>query len=208
MRAFSALIVRILSFYSTVLLAAETDLASLPVELKAHVAPNTVPIFFAKADLNGDTREDAILVLEAQPQPQPQPPQQDPEAYVEGNPRILLILISNAEGVLVEAKRSAKLVYCSTCGGVMGDPFQGVEAGLKTFSVSHYGGSSWCWTADYQFNYSRKDQTWQLVRVEESSFHASVPDKVEHKRYTPPKDFGKIDIADFDPEHWKGQGLR
>lgn len=204
MRAFSVLIVGILSFYSTVLLAAETDLASLPVELKAHVAPNTVPIFFAKADLNGDTREDAILVLEVQSQP----PKQDSETDVEGNPRLLLILTRNAEGVLLEAKRNAKLVYCSSCGGVMGDPFQSVEAGLKTFTVSHYGGSSWRWTADYQFNYSRKDQTWQLVRVEESSFHASVPDKVEHKRYTPPKDFGKIDIADFDPEHWKGQGLR
>jgi len=25
---------------------------------------------------------------------------------------------------------------------------------------------------------------------------------------TPPKHFGKIDIADFDPENWKNQGKR
>jgi len=28
-------------------------------------------------------------------------------------------------------------------------------------------------------------------------------DKVETHVYTPPKDYGKIDIADFDPENYK-----
>ena len=90
----------------------------------------------------------------------------------------------------------------------MGDPFQGVEVEPKTFTVTHYGGSAWRWSVDYKFAYSRKDDTWQLVKVEESSFHASAPDKGENKTHTPPKDFGKIDFADFDPEKWKNQGPR
>jgi hypothetical protein len=91
---------------------------------------------------------------------------------------------------------------------MMGDPFQGVEVGPKTFTVSHYGGRAWGWSVDYTFNYSRRDNTWQLVRVEESSFHAFEPDKIKRAVYVPPKHYGKIDIADFDPDNWKGQGQK
>lgn len=175
------------------------DVSQLPAELGAFVESGTQAIYFAQSDLDGDQRLDALLVLEPVTQPK------DAE-FVEGPARTLLLLRRGPNGQLRVAKRNDKLVYCATCGGVMGDPFQGIEAGLKSFRVSHYGGSSWRWTADYQFNYSRKDDTWQLVRVEESSFHASDPDKLKQRVYTPPKDFGKIDLADFDPEHWKGQG--
>jgi hypothetical protein len=117
-----------------------------------------------------------------------------------------LILVRHPGGALKEVKRNDRVVYCSTCGGMMGDPFQGVQAGPKTFTVSHYGGSGWRWSVDYTFKYSRRDNTWQLVRVAESSFHASAPDQGKTAVYTPPKYYGKIDIAEFDPEHWKGQG--
>ena len=90
----------------------------------------------------------------------------------------------------------------------MGDPFVGIEASAGTFTVMHYGGSSWRWSSNVRFNYSRKDKAWQLVRVETSSFHTADPDKEKVEVATPPKDFGKIDFADFDPEDWKGKGPR
>src|SRR5207247_155192 len=105
-----------------------------------------------------------------------------------------------ADGKLSLAKRNEKVVLCSQCGGVMGDPFQGVTVGPKTFSVSHYGGSAWRWSNEYKFNYSMRDKTWQLVRGEDSSFHASDPKNEKTNVYIPPRDYGKIDIADFDPE--------
>ena len=55
-------------------------------------------------------------------------------------------------------------------------------------------------------DYSRKDKAWQLVRVEEENFNANDPDKGTTKVFTPPKDFGKIDFRDFDPEDFKGKG--
>jgi hypothetical protein len=89
---------------------------------------------------------------------------------------------------------------CSECGGMMGDPFAGVTVRTNTFTVNHYGGSAWRWTADYKFNYSRIDKTWQLVRIEKTNFHAADQKKtLERNVMTPPKDFGKVDIADFDP---------
>jgi hypothetical protein len=173
---------------------------ALPQELRPFVEPGTKAIWLAKADLDRDGREDAILVLERLARTS--------EDGLEERQRPLLIVLRQADGSLRVAKRNDRVVMCSDCGGVMGDPFQGVEAGPGTFTVSHYGGSAWRWTEDYRFNWSRKDRTWQLVRVEETSFHTMEPDKVERHVATPPKDFGKIDFADFDPSDWKGRGPR
>jgi len=173
----------------------------VPPEVMPFVAQGTRPLSLAGADLNGDGLQDFVLVLERQKE-QPS----DPD--IEDRQRSLLILVRQPGGALKEVKRNDRIVSCSTCGGMMGDPFQGVQVGQKTFTVSHYGGSAWRWSVDYQFNYSRRDNTWQLVRVEERSFHASEPNKVKTAVYTPPKHYGKIDIADFDPEHWKGQGQK
>ncbi|HWJ95714.1 MAG TPA: hypothetical protein VNT33_13375, partial [Telluria sp.] len=131
----------------------------------------------------------------------------DDPAEEEGK-RILKIAIRSPDGALKVAKESHKAVLCRSCGGMFGDPFAGLTASNRTFSVNHYGGSAWRWSANYTFNYSRRDNTWQLVRVDESSFHASEPEKQTSKSYRPPRDFGKIDITTFDPEHFKGVGAK
>ncbi len=40
------------------------------------------------------------------------------------------------------------------------------------------------------------------------SYHTSEPDKTEIDIQTPPKHFGKIDIADFDPENYLKKGRK
>lgn len=72
----------------------------------------------------------------------------------------------------------------------------------------HYGGGSWRWSTNFTFGWSRRDQSWQLVGVESTSFHASEPDKVDPKIETPPKDFGLIDLGEFDPEDYLGRGKK
>jgi hypothetical protein len=89
-----------------------------------------------------------------------------------------------------------------------GDPFQGVSVRRNTFTVDHYGGSAWRWTNAYTFNYSRVDKTWQLVRVVSHSYHTSDPNKMKTRTHTPPRHFGKIDLADFDPEHYLKKGVK
>ena len=98
--------------------------------------------------------------------------------------------------------------HCSTCGGVMGDPFTGIEVGPKTLTVVNYGGSGWRWSADYRFDYSRRDNASQLVRVTESNFHASDPNVARTTVRRPPRDFGKIGFASFDPKTLQDQGRR
>ena len=180
---------------------AQDEELKVPAEVQPFVAAGTKAIAVEAADLNGDGRGDFVLVLEREN------PAKDADDFPQ-NERPLLILLRGDDGKLSEAKRNERVVMCSRCGGVFGDPFEGVVAGRNTFTVMHYGGSNWRWAYSYKFNYSRMDKTWQLVRVEESEFHTSAPDKMKTRVFTPPRDFGKIDIADFDPENYKKASKR
>lgn len=174
----------------------------VPTEVRPFVEVGTLPIAVEQVDLNGDARMDVLLVLEKQ-----KAAASDPD--IEEGQRPLLILVRERRGALTLRKRNEEVVYCSSCGGAMGDPFVGVKTMGTAFTVQHYGGSAWRWSAEYTFRYSRRDDTWQLTRVELRSFHALDPDdSVEVNVYEPPKDFGKIDIVDFDPDDWKGRGAK
>ena len=175
---------------------AQRESVKVPAEIRLFVEKNSKPIALESADLNGDGVKDFVLVLEREN------PKTD-EGDFPVNQRPLLILMRGSDKKLSEVKRNEQIVMCSQCGGVFGDPFEGVTVGLKTFTVNHYGGSNWRWTANYKFNYSRIDNTWQLVLVDKSSFHTSKPNKVERKMMKPPKDFGKVDIADFNPADYE-----
>lgn len=182
-------------------IAAQESELKVPAEVATFVESGTKAIALEKGDLNGDRREDFILVLEKE-----NPAKDENDFPV--NQRPLLILLRGADGKLTSAKRNERIIMCSQCGGVFGDPFAAVIAGRNTFSVEHYGGSNWRWQYSYKFNYSRVDKTWQLVRVEESHFHTSDPNKGKTKIYTPPRHFGKIDIADFDPENYLKKAVK
>jgi hypothetical protein len=185
--------------------AAGQEELKVPDEVQPFVEAGTKAIAVEAADLNGDGRGDFVLVLERE-----NPAKDENDLPV--NQRPLVILVRGADGKLTAAKRNERVVMCSRCGGVFGDPFEGVVAKRNTFTVMFYGGSNWRWAYSYRFNYSRVDQTWQLVRVEETDYHTSDPDKMKSKVFVPPRDYGKIDIADFDPEHYKrpskGRGRR
>src|SRR6185436_8160023 len=177
-----------------VVMAQEKDL-KIPAEVVPFVESGTKAIALEKADLNGDGAEDFVLVLEKEK------PAKDADDFPVGQ-RPLLILLRGADGKLTAAKRNDRIVMCSSCGGVFGEPFEGVIAKRNSFSVEHYGGSAERWKFSYKFNYSRIDKTWQLVRVDEIHYHTSNPNKMNAKIYTPPKHFGKIDVADFDPDDY------
>lgn len=177
------------------------DSNALPANVQTFVIPGTRPIALEAADLNGDGLKDYILVLEKQ-----KAASEQFETNEEQRP--LLILIADSTGALKKVKQNNKIVFCVTCGGIMGDPFVEVVAKKNSFTVYHYGGSSWRWAVNYKFNYSKRDNTWQLVRVASEHYHSGNPSEAEKSVSTPPTNYGKIDIQDFDPEHWKGVGKR
>jgi hypothetical protein len=177
--------------------AAAQEAVTIPDEVKRFVEKNTVPIALETGDLNADGRKDLILVLsEIVPENAP---------YEEGaGERSVLVLIRDEKGSLTAAARNDLVAMCRNCGGVFGDPFAGVTIRSTKFTVSNYGGSNDRWAYSYTFGYSRRDRTWQAVRVEESHFHALDPKRTMRTRiYTPPKNFGLITFADFDPGNFQ-----
>jgi hypothetical protein len=161
--------------------------AAPPAELKRFVEPGTRLASFDTADLNGDGTQDYLVILQRKD---------------EDGTRPLLIIGRDKRGALTLLKRNDLIVGCEHCGGLMGDPFEALEVRDKGFTVSSSGGSSDRWSNSFTFAYSRRDNTWQLVRAEVSSNSAHDPDSFKKNVYRPPKDFGKIDIADFDPDHY------
>jgi len=186
----------------TPLIAAAQDGVPVPDEVKPFIEKGMVAKEVENGDLNGDGTKDYILVLEK--------PFPEEKTYDEAGDakRPTLVIVRDASGKLSLAARNDEVAYCRNCGGVMGDPFQGVEISGTGFTVSNYGGSAWRWSNAYSFKYSRRDNTWQLTRVEESSFNSLEPDKGKNTTYTPPKSFGLINFADFNPESFKGKGKR
>lgn len=171
-------------------IAGQDDGVKIPDAVKPFVEKGKTALALETADLNGDGFADFVLVVE-----------NTGAANREGSDdiRSLLILIADRTGKLKLAKRNDKVVYCRSCGGVFGDPFAGLTVKRNSFTVDNYGGSNWRWSDSYTFNYSRIDQTWQLVKVTKETFNATNPKEFKTKVRTP-KNFGKVDIADADPD--------
>jgi len=173
--------------------------AAPPPEIVPFLSAGWSMLALESADLNGDGSEDRLLVIEESAT--------DADPTAEGA-RALLVLIGDGKGAFKEAARNAEVVYCRTCGGVLGDPFAGIEATRKGFTVHNYGGSRERWGYDYRFGYSRRDNAWQLVGVTETLLDTFQPDTATTRNYAPPKDFGKIDLRDFKADEWLGEGPR
>src|ERR1044072_9884730 len=123
--------------------AARQGELQIPPEVRPFVEEGTKAIALEAADLNGDGRGDFVLVLERE-----NPAKDEDDLPV--NERPLLILVRGVDGKLAEAKRNERVVMCSRCGGIFGDPFDGVIVARNTFTVLLYGGSAWRWAYSYK----------------------------------------------------------
>jgi hypothetical protein len=181
---------------------AQNDEIKVPADVKPFVEKGKIPIALETGDLNVDGRKDYVLVTSEFVA--------ENAAWEEGaGERSVFILIREADRSLRLAGRNDLVVLCKNCGGVFGDPFAGVRVQGTSFTVDNYGGSNDRWSYSYTFGYSRRDKTWQLTRVVDESFHALDPKHTMKRRvYTPPKSFGLIAFADFDPDSFLRKGKK
>ena len=166
---------------------------AIPEELSPFVPAQSHVVTYKAADLNGDGLSDYVLISES-------------DAEANKGERSLRLITRQSDKSLKLVKENNKVVLCATCGGVMGDPLDAVTAKSRLLMVRHQGGSNTRWVNNVSFGYSHVDNTWQVTRIDEGTWSSVEPNKITRVRFTPPKDFGKIDIADFDPENYKGVG--
>lgn len=191
MKTFSKSAILIILWLAPISSLAQNAELKIPPEVEVFIAKEMKAIALETADLNGDGTTEFLLVLEKS---KSQPTDDNAD-----DSRSLLVIVRDRQGKLKLAARNEKIVYCRSCGGAFGDPLDGVEANRKSFVVYNYGGSWQRWGDYYQFNYSRRDRTWQLVLVQKTNYDSHNPEKVKTMTLTP-KNFGRIDINDFDPD--------
>ena len=86
--------------------------------------------------------------------------------------RTLLILEKTVSGYRQMAINK-ELILCKSCGGIFGDPYNGVTLKGNVLSISNYGGSAWRWSENYTFRYQNSD--WQLIGATYQSYWTNAP---------------------------------
>ncbi|MEM7368614.1 MAG: hypothetical protein AAF587_08410 [Bacteroidota bacterium] len=145
----------------------------------------------ASGHLNMDSIIDMILILKKDGEETSSEPVDHPEE------RPLLLLLGQANNQFRLATQNKQTVYCVNCGGMMGDPYQGLVIKDGYFSVEHYGGSGLRWSRIITYRYDPKEKHWFLHRDGGESFQVRNPDDVDTYMRTK-KDFGTVRFEAFD----------
>lgn len=164
------------------------DNENLTEELKAFIPEGYSYLGHKYGDLNkDDLQTDAILALKNNQE----------ENSTEELLRPLLILSRQADNSLQLEGRNDNVVYCSACGGTMGDPFQDIAIKNGFFSVEHYGGSRFRWFSVTTFKYDPAKKDWFLHKQGTETTDSLDPDQKETASLST-KDFGLIAFKDFE----------
>ncbi len=145
-----------------------------------------------RGDLNRDEYPDMILIASIK--------EEDSISHSVDSTifRPLIILLGQPDGSLKQVARNDHVVYCASCGGMMGDPY--VQTVIKDgyFSIEHYGGSSYRWGMTITFKYIPAERNWYLHRIGEMTFTVDDPDGTMKETGQTTKDFGKVRFEEYD----------
>ncbi len=164
---------------------------ALPASIRQALPQGYQVLAAERGDLNRDARPDWVVVLRR--------PDEQKTSDVVDHPtrRPLLLFVGGAGGTYTLAARADNAVYCVDCGGMMGDPFQGITIKNGYFTVEHYGGSGQRWTRFITFKYDPGTRTWLLHRDGGEHYSAFDPEHGSTSMKTS-KNFGRVPLARFD----------
>ncbi|HYF81528.1 MAG TPA: hypothetical protein VEB00_00665 [Clostridia bacterium] len=111
-----------------------------------------------EGDLNKDGISDVAVVVEGI------------STSEEAAPRMLIIALGNEDKSYSLSIKAEKTILRADEGGVMGDPFMGLEIDRGSLLINHYGGSAWRWSNTYRFRF--QDDGWYLIGATKDWFHA------------------------------------
>lgn len=155
---------------------------------KRFIPKGFVLLDSASGDLNKDGHKDLIMILKSSLE------ETKPESL-----RPLLILHGTKDKTYTLAAKNEHVVYCSSCGGVFGDPYDDMVVKNNYFSVQHYGGSNWRWTRIITFKYDLKTKTYVLHKDGGESFHTNEPEKTTITFYNK-KEYDKLLFINYSNE--------
>jgi hypothetical protein len=182
---------------------------SIPDELKPFIMPGYEVLDVVKGDLNNDKKQDYLLVLKTVGEDTFSFDNTDWDAH-----RPLLVITRQANGTLKTAAVNNELIFCKNCGGVMGDPYQGLMIKPGEFTADLYGGSSWRWAESFTFRYDAVKKNWFLQTHKSTSFQSGDPEKTMSESVIRRSEIGDISIDKFTPHYnadsstWKVKAVK
>lgn len=153
--------------------------------LGSFVPKNYAILDTVSGDLNLDAYPDMVMILNIRS-----------ETDTSDADRPLLILEGISKGKYKLAGRNDHIVFCASCGGVFGDPYQAVTIEKGSFSVMHYGGSTIRWTQNITFSYQAATGKFILHCDTGESFNATNPGKVK-KIKNQKENWDKVSFEEF-----------
>lgn len=168
----------------------------VPDELNPYIMPGYVVLDVVKGDLNRDKLDDYLLVLKTAGEDSISFDNPDWDAH-----RPLLLIIRQANGTLRMAAMNNELILCKHCGGVMGDPYQGLTVKPGEFTADFYGGSSWRWGEGFTFKYDAAKKNWFLQTHKSTSFQSGDPDNTTTASVITRTEIGDISLEKFTPQY-------
>ena len=160
---------------------------TLPQEATRFVLPGYEMLDYVTGDINNDSRPDALLVLK----------QKGEDTMDADLNRPLLILSRDKNGKLKKAVQNDSAILCYHCGGIFGDPYEGIEIVKNGFEIHFYGGSSWRWANQYTFSFYPQKNTWLLTRQFDLSYHNTEIDETQEETTIEKEELGDIPFASF-----------
>lgn len=145
-------------------------------------------------DLNLDTYTDMLVLLHKRDEQD----SVDEESGRSAKRRLLVLTGVQSGDTYKLAAQSDSAVYCYACGGMMGDPYQGLVIKNGYFSIELYGGSAERWERTITFKYAAADSTWYLHKDGHISYNVNDEAQKKNAKIYTVKNFGKIPFTTFD----------
>lgn len=157
------------------------------VTIESFVPPTYKIRASAKADLNRDSVEDVVLVLEHRAL-----------TFANQSRRVYVLTGIAKTNQYRVADGGDNVGLCAECGGATGgDPFNAVTATTGKFTIEQIGGSKERWHFDITFEYDATAQKWFLERV------VSNKNKNNKQTIKTTIDLGKVALADYNVDRDK-----
>ena len=164
-------------------------------ELSAFLPPGTSLRLAERGDIDGDGDQDAVIVLETG------------DGDAARQPRPLLLLHRDADGRLQRAIESPRAISCRRCGGMIGDPLQGIRIAPGALTLRFEGGSREMWSSEFEFTPAPGGDAWQLVGVTHRGFDRADGGK-SAERTLSAEEIGDVSLASFDASEFPADALR
>lgn len=168
----------------------------VPEELKPFVKSGYEVLDWGSEDLNGDQRKDYILILKKQGEDTA-----GAESDIWTFPRLFMLLQRQKDYTLKTVVENKNLVMCRHCGGVMGDPYDGLTLKPGEIHLNFYGGSGFKWSITLFFRYDPLKENWLLQEENLWSFDAMLPEMKERNERITYLETGEILLKDFTHDH-------